>query len=1094
MNTQEEFEAAERTWRAQLVGRSLIIEASADPLEAEEALRILGANYRRADTRDRKMKLLLRYQASFIIGVCSAAFQYDVRGMWPYLEDIFGPLPSADQQLLSNAFRTSLDNLGLSRFTFPRRNVDEILMHAGIPGQRMDEFIELLARRDALTDGLDGRTFCQWIGSVSRSTAFAAYGLDAPTYRFLAEGREIAEDLVDRCLELLDAWSQVGVTEADVGAFPGVMRSDLLRALDELTDKQISPRSRQRSRQVDLTPKLLFAPATGVSVRLPPIETITDNTVEWVISAEGSASRKTVDPPWPGDPVRTHHFPVSKPAKQVALTALPGDQTWVVNVVDPDDPLLVFDSSTGEWVPPRNTLPNSDTWIAIPNPNNLGFDDLIEIDGTATWQALEEPLGWTNWLFVAVALSSVSKLRRRESEVWRYVSSIQRPVIEEQNVLQWARALDGAPISASLPRITLPPVADRAGTVSSIEWIIAMTRTDTGEVVSELKSRSSSVAKAIDLELPDGPLVGAFNFTVKGPLGRGTSRRVTMVPGLTITPSVQFRHMSESGDGLVPASVTLRAPVDIPIPDRVVLASRERSQVVAVGGAPDFRIVVEIPAMAVTKLSGGAPITSHSPLPLDLEDLADTQLRVTFGTPGRSHLVAMRGKQLLQTVTATAAGAFGAATFNLAQLSETLAVSGGAALFVGADSVRIPIGRVRPRQLVESIVLDPDDSQKMLLIGAHTDNVLEVAFYPRYAPWLGPRIAKSTDDHVVIPPDLRGEGELRVVLRVEDPWVSYEWPSTYPSRTFNVFDLQLGELNDARGEYDQGFRSWLKRRSPCPVDPSALPLALSLYVGNDITKYRTPVMELRRDLAEAIALNREYVPAAYPQSAAGVAPIDLFVDADVVALPPAWYSHGATLWESSPLLALLANSHSLASVSDDLNRVLGESATRILNDGIDLLAAQGRFGANEELIARWPADRIETVWKSINPIPGRLLDAETRIIAAKQIFDNRWRIPFDQNEAATLVSLTQQVLHRAYGDKGNVPMQARFGSPGWASLPAYTLAFSLAARARARKVEGAGELHKRTKPYLVALASMAPKLVEQDLILAELWLTRWSTE
>jgi hypothetical protein len=55
MNTQEEFDAAEIRWRSQLAGRSLVIEASADPDEAAKALAILGSNYRRAIGRDSKL-------------------------------------------------------------------------------------------------------------------------------------------------------------------------------------------------------------------------------------------------------------------------------------------------------------------------------------------------------------------------------------------------------------------------------------------------------------------------------------------------------------------------------------------------------------------------------------------------------------------------------------------------------------------------------------------------------------------------------------------------------------------------------------------------------------------------------------------------------------------------------------------------------------------------------------------------------------------------------------------------------------------------------------------------------------------------------
>ena len=1093
MKTQEEFDEAEARWRAQLTGRSLVIEASADPVESESALGILGNNYRRAGGREQKTKFLLKYRAAFLVGVCSAAFRYDVHGMWPYLEQIFGPLPLTDQQILSEAFRSSLDDFGLSRFTFPRRNVDEILMHAGIPGQRMDEFIELLARRDALADGLDGRSFCQWIGGLSRATAFTTHKLDAPTYRFLAEGREIAEDLVDRCLALLDTWATSGVTDADVASFPGVMQKDLLRALDELGEKRVASRSKTRSRQVDLVPRLFFEPSNGLRVRLPPIETVTEARVEWVISAEGSTTRITVDPPWPGDPITTRFFPVARPAKQVALTATPGDQTRVVNVVDPDDPLLVFDGSTGEWIPSRNTLPKSSIWIAVPNLEGQSFGELLDIDGSPETKILDEPMGWAGWLFAEVSLGSTSKLRRRGTELWRYVSTTARPTVEPQEVVEWVHSLDGGSISAELPIITIPPVIDRTGSGSAIEWTVTMTRSDTGEQIGEIKALGDDTAKTVDLDRFDAPLTGTFDFTVKGPLGRGTSRRITLVRGLDIVPEIPFRPMSASGHGLVTAAVLVRS-IGSAEADHVALSADESSKVVPIAGEADFRVVLEIPAMSVTKLSSSNPVaTSHSPIAIDLEDLGTTQLQVTFGSPQRALLVAMNGEKLLQTVTAAAVGSHGTATFNLAQLGETLAASSGASLFVSTDGDRIPVGRVRPRQLVDAITIDPEDTHRLLLVGSHTDEPLEAAFYPRYAPWDGPKLGRSAGSLIPIPTELNGEGEVRVVLRVEDPWIPFEWPREYPSRTVNIFDVVLGELSDTGEGNDRGLRSWLKRTATCPTDPSALTLAIELYAGEDLSKFRTHVVELREELAQAVSVNREYLPAAYSQAIVRTAPIDLFVAAEVATLPPASYAHGASLWESSPLLAVLANTNSLRSVTDDLGRVLGDSGNQILDEGVDPFAPQGRFGSNEELLARWPADRIESVWKSVNPVPGRVLDAETRVIAAKQMFDQRARIPFDIRSAVSLLSAVTSVMEREYGDVANTPITARLGAPGWASLPMLTIAFALVERAKARAVDGANALHELTKPYLIAMARMSPKLVEQDLILAELWITRWSS-
>jgi len=1097
MKTQEEFDSAEERWRTQLTGRALVIEATADPVEAEEALAILGSNYRRRTLRDAKKRLLHQYRAAFLVGMCSVAFRYDSGGMWPYLEKVFGPLPGADQQILSEAFRDALNQFGLSRFTFPRRNVDEILMHAGIPGQRMDEFIELLARRDAMADGLDGRSFCQWLGGLSRQTAFNTHGLDAPTYRFLAEGREIAEDLVDRCLELLDVWATSGVAMAEVAAFPGVMQADLVRAFDELGQKQIVSRPRQRSRQIDLVPRLVFSSASGIAIRLPPIEVITESRVEWLIAAEGTTSRRTVEPPWPGDPVRVEYAVISRPSKQAVLNAVPGGQTWIVTVVDPDDPLLIFDSETGEWIPPRNSLPKADAIIALPNPDNLEMADLLETEGDLKiHRLLESPMGWAGWTFAETSLAAVTKLRRQDAESFRYVSSVARPTIELQAPVSFVRGLDSTPVCAALPTIVVPAVIDITGSGSSIEWTVTVTRVDTGEVVRSASVLATDHAIPVDFAEDRGaPLLGSFDFAVKGPLGRRVSRRITIAQDLAVVAEPSFRYMLATGEGLAPTTVTVSVPAPIRTSEKIELGPRESTARLELVGEHTLQLIVDVPAMSVALVTpDGAMLSSHSPIAINLEELERSRLRVIIGTPGRAQLVATQGQRLLQTVQAAASGPTGSVTFALSQLADTLTIAGGGSLLIGADGARLPVARVRPRQLAENVELDEVNPSRLRLVGLATDQQLDVALYPRYAPWRAPGTSRSEDGFIEIPEDLRGEGQLRVVISVKDPWVDATWPRDYPSRSFNVFDVTLGILEDARGGVDQGYRSWLKRTAPCPEDPAGLALAIQLYSGRDLAKFRTPIEELRGEIGRAVRRNREFVPAAFSQALIETSPIELFIASDIVTLPPALYPHGLGLWESSPLLAVLANSHNLAKVADDLDRVLGESASSIINSGSDDSAAQGRFGPNIEVLARWPEDRVETVWRSVDPVPGRVLDATTRVIAAKQMFDRRRRLYVNFAEASRLHDAARTVLLRTFGEQALVPIAAREASPGWPSLPAFTLSLSLIARAAAREAEGAASLFSRARTTMLGLAQMSPKLLEQDLILAELWLTRWSTK
>src|SRR5438067_5769964 len=101
MRSQEDFEAADRRWASQLRGRSLVIEADANPDEARLALEVLGRTFGLQRERSRKDRLLQRYRAALPVGVASVATLYDVSGLWPYLEQYFGPLSQADREVVA---------------------------------------------------------------------------------------------------------------------------------------------------------------------------------------------------------------------------------------------------------------------------------------------------------------------------------------------------------------------------------------------------------------------------------------------------------------------------------------------------------------------------------------------------------------------------------------------------------------------------------------------------------------------------------------------------------------------------------------------------------------------------------------------------------------------------------------------------------------------------------------------------------------------------------------------------------------------------------------------------------------------------------
>jgi hypothetical protein len=331
------------------------------------------------------------------------------------------------------------------------------------------------------------------------------------------------------------------------------------------------------------------------------------------------------------------------------------------------------------------------------------------------------------------------------------------------------------------------------------------------------------------------------------------------------------------------------------------------------------------------------------------------------------------------------------------------------------------------------------------------------------------------------------------LVRIADPWVPLPWPFEAPDRAANVFDVELGELHDDAADSMSGFRAWLERSGPCPSVSRNLPRAIWLYTGRHLERYRTPAEELRRELAEQIARVRDSVPAEYTEASLAAAPVDLFIAADIATLAPAKYEQASALWDSSPLLATLARDWGAGDNDEKAMRVLGDTVLTVLENGEDGFCTTGRFAANAEVMARWPADRIDEMWKSAGAIPKRLLDQDTRMIAAKQLFDARNALGFDPRPIVQLLPQAERILVREVDAHAADVLAARRGTHGWTTTPEMTLAFGLLARAAARGRERPAALYAHLKPTHEALARVAPLMVEQDLILAELWLTRWRT-
>ncbi|MGP4028377.1 hypothetical protein [Actinomadura sp. 3N407] len=134
-----------------------------------------------------------------------------------------------------------------------------------------------------------------------------------------------------------------------------------------------------------------------------------------------------------------------------------------------------------------------------------------------------------------------------------------------------------------------------------------------------------------------------------------------------------------------------------------------------------------------------------------------------------------------------------------------------------------------------------------------------------------------------------------------------------------------------------------------------------------------------------------------------------------------------------------------------------------------------------------------------NVVPQALLDPDTRLVAARRLFDSR-RSTMAMSlarQAADLLAHVRRVIERSGLPELAEQVDRRTPDPtaaGWQLLPAASAAMALAARLAARGDEGATAAERSMRTWWLPLAALAPELTGIDLVVAELLLSARTLE
>ena len=1098
VSAQELLRLRESSWEPRLRGASLVAETDLRPDHTRQVARVLGALYEKLpDPRAGGEAFLLRWPACLAAAMAGvAATDYHGGIYWPELWGATGLRgTSQDQGIWGRAFNQAVDRLGMATFPeLPLPFVGPILMHAGLPTYCLNDYFQLLLSRRQLDPGMDAEGFLAWATAPGRRLRLTK--LDVPARRFLTDGGDYALDVVDRCLDLLDRLTEPD-PDLDGVRLPGrIVEAARREAAAQGLDQPTARRGEAKTRRSAPRPRIGLDPfGVGVQVVLPAVGDTPDGIATWRVTADGEPVTVRSRAQWVGSaeaaPPTAH--PLTRPVRSVHVSLVGWDHVSELDVVQPSDPILFF-SEDGRRLPQHLPLPPDHLWILHPADRELGVaGELRTITETPV------AFGWEGWHLQLASLEKVQSLSLSGGPS-HVVQGYARPRLLLGEPIPGVTTPYGSPVYAVPPQLWLP---DTPGSV--ISWH-ADIRPAAGS--SSFVSREFDQVGTVALwDEVSRPILGAFDVTVRGPLGRGMRRTVVIAEDLSVSYVPAVRALR--ANGLEPGRADLKVPVGAAVnPSRLSFGTTDRAHVVEVRAGTETEPVVVRPPH-VDLLCAGAGVTTWTAAPIHAATEAMSDLgRLLVRAPGtvvKADLEVWVGAQRIQTIPPTGGQASGLTGYDVPRASQTVAHHGRAELLLPWGHNVMPVGVVRPRRLATGAEIS---SGQLKIRDCAQVEGLTVALYLARAPWRAPVIMPVPRDGVVrLPPGVRDAGPLRVLLRVEDPWVVADRPDWPVHGSYACDAAGLPASSDPE---EDALSRFLAGEGDLPAMPRRVDhLWRLIHLADDLLALGAP-----SDLHERCSAVLREQPG---RAVTGLLDTGLDAGACVVGLISTGLAitrpsvekdlrAAERLWALAPAAAAVLSSRvfagsadqdtdSLAAVMDAALAQCGLQLDQVLSGGEDPSAQVGQFGPDAERMAVLSPEQIEAVWQAAAVVPQALLDADTRAVAARQMFDARRTSELSRaaREATTIVRSAERLVAASPYRYAVAQIAARRhpdGKGGWLALPAMSAALALVARIAARDNHACRSFERAWRNRWTDLARQAPDLASIDLVLAEALIAR----
>lgn len=1085
-SAQEYLSDLDLGWSRRLRLVSLVAEVldSISSSDCMTALQLICSRYQSLDRADRG-PFLRRWPAVHVVTTAFVtAERYDHAGLWPHLRSFLKrDLGQVFNEEWGGAFLRNLERLGMPAFLAQgdeagQRYVGRMLLHSGVPTNCLENYFRLVADRRTASPDLTARELLAWV--TERAAECHLYNVDKPVERFLRYGGEFAADVTDRVIDLLDAVA-AGRDGSDV-QLPERFRS---KALALHQSGEIAPADLHAPTEtLQVQPHLVIDPfGRGILLRLPPVGDAPDGTAVWNVGLDADRQRVATRALWPGahEPAPQTDVVIPRPIRLATAALLGKKQLQArISVVDDLDPILFF-GEDGARLAAARPLPAGPVWILFPG------DDLERLDVTGEVSMLSEsplPPGWSGWTLALVDLARARSVQLCGADPVHTVRSYSAARVAVGEALPGLRTTTGMPVCASVPSIEVPEDLREAS------WRVDLLDSD-GEAIERWTSTEERRdPNDVWAQLPR-PLLGTYTVRVRGPWGRGVTRRFAVAEGISVIFDPPWRRFTTAG--LQPTTIAVNTlPGMTASRSRVDLGEQQRGATVQLSsGATACRVQVSPPHMSVSYEScAGASMASIRPLTLFREDVRDSPgtFIVNVGLSAEPSLHILEAGGLVQTLLPSA-GRNGVYRFDLARVADTIAAHPHVQLCLSANGA-LQVGTIRPKKLFREITAQ---AGALVLSGCVEVDNLTALVYSLRAPWREAVAIPVVGSRAQLPPWLCDAGPMIVTVRIDDPWVPEPVPS-WPTRGTAAFVNAEGWLaeddmeENALSAYLAGLRPFPERITDFSRLWSVRGLIGGLALGDRAQAVGAAVDEAvfssPRNALLSLAVSKApgtSIPSLLIQS--GLAWADLIAAHDDQA--PEWSVRGAL---PAALLSAADAGWSPAEI-DAAAAVCGSQATEILA-GKDPAPAAGRLDEAADLYDQTPALR-DTIVRQAGLVPKGLLSTDSRVIATMELVRERkdprlhWLMANSRRIHDEMARLFRIINDPTTTAAMNARRHATAMS-GWHVVPSLSLGCALAARHAARGNSVAVGWLGRQRRWWSDLAEVAPQLVATDLILAEL--------